>query len=221
MLSMPASMAAGAAAGAAHVISGPDHLAALAPMSVHNPRKAFRTGAAWGMGHGLGVLGLGGLGQLAKGHIDVQNISAVSELTVGFLLIGIGLWALHRAHRLQVHSHQHTHDGHPHHHIHIHGNESEHTGHSHAAFWVGALHGTAGGGHLLGVLPSLALPPAQAAGYLLTYLVAAVASMTGFSVALGRLSSKGSPATLRRVLQLTAVASVLIGAVWIGIGLNA
>lgn len=221
MLSLTASIAAGGAAGAAHVISGPDHLAALAPMSVHSPRRASQTGAAWGLGHGLGVLGLGTLGQLAKGYIDIQAVSAASELTVGFLLIGIGLWALHRVRSLQVHTHDHTHDGSTHHHIHIHSNDAAHSGHSHAAFWVGALHGAAGGGHLLGVLPSLALPPAQAAAYLSTYLFAAVAAMTGFSLALGKLTSRGGPLMLRRILQTTAVASVVIGVAWIGIGLTA
>jgi hypothetical protein len=221
MLSLTASIAAGGAAGAVHVISGPDHLAALAPMSVHSPRKAARTGASWGLGHGLGVVVLGGLGQLAKGYIDIHQVSSVSELMVGFLLIGIGLWALHRTRSMQVHTHNHSHDGNSHHHIHIHSKDAQHSGHSHAAFWVGTLHGAAGGGHLLGVLPSLALPPVQAAAYLTTYLFSAVAAMTGFSLFLGRLTSKSSPATLRRVLQATAAASVLIGVAWIGIGLTA
>jgi len=161
------------------------------------------------------------LGQLAKDYIDIHHVSAVSELTVGFLLIGIGLWALYRVRSIQVHTHHHTHDGSTHHHIHIHSDDAEHADHSHAAFWVGALHGTAGGGHLFGVLPSLALPPAQAAAYLITYLCAAVAAMTGFSMALGRMTSKGSPTMLRRVLQVTAVASVVIGVAWIGNGLAA
>ena len=225
MLSLTAAVAAGTAAGAAHVVSGPDHLAALAPLSAHSPQRAMRTGASWGLGHGLGVVVLGGLGQLARDVIDIQRISAFSELLVGFLLLGIGLWALKRASAIAVHSHDHTHDGNTHQHLHVHAAQEHspagHANHSHAAFWVGALHGTAGGGHLLGVLPSLALPPAQAAGYLTAYLVAAVASMTAFSVLIGRITGRHGPRTLRRILQGTAAASAIIGVAWIGIGLTA
>jgi hypothetical protein len=221
MLSLTAAMTAGTAAGAAHVVAGPDHLAALAPMSAHSPKRAMRTGAAWGLGHGAGVVVLGGLGQLARDFIDIQRISAFSELLVGFLLVGIGLWALKRASAIAVHTHDHSHDGSTHHHLHVHASSETHADHSHAAFWVGALHGTAGGGHLLGVLPSLALPPAQAAAYLSAYLVAAVASMTAFSVMIGRITGSRGPRTLRRILQGTAAASVVIGIAWIGIGLGA
>jgi sulfite exporter TauE/SafE len=221
MLSITAAVTAGSAAGAAHVVSGPDHLAALAPLSVHSPRRAMRAGAAWGLGHGAGVVVLGGLGQLARDLIDIQRVSAFSEVLVGFLLLGIGLWALRRASTLAVHTHDHTHDGSTHHHLHIHASSTEHEDHSHAAFWVGALHGTAGGGHLLGVLPSLALPPAPAAAYLLAYLIAAVASMTAFSALIGRLTGQGGPRRLRRILQGSAAASVVIGVAWIGIGLTA
>lgn len=225
MLSLTAAVTAGTAAGAAHVVSGPDHLAALAPMSAHSPQQAMRTGASWGLGHGAGVVVLGGLGQLARDFIDIQHISEVSEILVGFLLLGIGLWALKRASAISVHTHDHTHDGSTHQHLHVHASEEHspagHADHSHAAFWVGALHGTAGGGHLLGVLPSLALPPTQAAGYLIAYLVAAVASMTAFSVMIGRITGSRGPRTLRRILQGTAAASVIVGVAWIGIGLTA
>eukprot|EP00438_Fugacium_kawagutii_P025792 Skav209817 [mRNA] locus=scaffold2424:43838:54211:+ [translate_table: standard] len=48
-------------AGAFHSLSGPDHLAALAPLALRTsgPGKAFRTGAFWGFGHVLGQVLLG------------------------------------------------------------------------------------------------------------------------------------------------------------------
>jgi hypothetical protein len=84
----------GLAAGGLHVFAGVDHLAALAPIAVEDPPKAGRTGAAWGFGHGLGVVVVGGLGLLLRGFVDVDAWSSWAEILVGFLLIGVGIWAL-------------------------------------------------------------------------------------------------------------------------------
>src|SRR2546426_10826940 len=50
----------GLIAGAVHVWSGPDHLAALAPLAVRRPRRAWVPGMRWGLGHsaGVGLIGL-------------------------------------------------------------------------------------------------------------------------------------------------------------------
>ena len=42
-------------AGLGHVLSGPDHLAALAPFAVDRPRHALRVGTQWAVGHSCGV----------------------------------------------------------------------------------------------------------------------------------------------------------------------
>ncbi|CAK9017173.1 unnamed protein product [Durusdinium trenchii] len=59
----PSVVAWGAGAGAFHTLSGPDHLAALAPLALRTsgPGKAFRTGVFWGFGHVLGQVLLGNL----------------------------------------------------------------------------------------------------------------------------------------------------------------
>src|SRR5580765_6930289 len=97
----------GAIAGAVHVWSGPDHLAAIAPLAVRRPRRAWLPGMRWGLGHSAGV-GLIGL------------LSSWGERLVGVMLFGIGLWALHRALRQNVHAHKHEHDGEAHVHLHTH-----------------------------------------------------------------------------------------------------
>ena len=66
----------GLAAGAAHVVTGPDHLAALAPIAVQDPGRAARLGLRWGLGHGLGVVVLGVIGMFARTWIDVGAVSA-------------------------------------------------------------------------------------------------------------------------------------------------
>ena len=55
----------------------------------------------WGAGHGTGVLILGSLGIFAKSALDIETLSAYSESFVGFMLLGIGLWAAHKTVLLQ------------------------------------------------------------------------------------------------------------------------
>ena len=77
----------GFAAGGLHVFSGVDHLAALAPAAVENPSGAVRTGVFWGLGHGIGVVIIGGIGLALRGLVDVESWSGWAEFLVGFLLI--------------------------------------------------------------------------------------------------------------------------------------
>ncbi len=214
---------AGLVAGAAHVITGPDHLAALAPIAVDSPKRATRLGFMWGFGHGIGVVLLGVLGLVTSSWLDLALLSAWAEFIVGFALIVVGVWALKRASSIIIHTHAHDHDndndGHSHYHLHTsdqNHDEVAHRGHSHAAFAVGMFHGAAGTGHLLGVLPSLALPAEEAVVYLTAYLVAAVLSMAGFGAVLGKMIKKQGIVQLRRVMFGVAGLAVAIGTAWVG-----
>lgn len=214
----------GLAAGALHVVAGPDHLAALAPIALRDRLGAIRTGATWGLGHGAGVVLVGGLGVAASQLVDAAWLSAWSEFLVGFLLLGVGAWALRSALKLTVHEHGHGHHDSDHSHLHLHvGQEAHdrtaHRGHTHAAFGVGLLHGAAGTGHLLGVIPALALPAAHAAIYLAAYLVAAVASMAVFGGALGLLARRTGPRALRGLMAASGVAAIAVGLYWLSAGL--
>lgn len=212
----------GLAAGAAHVVTGPDHLAALAPIAVQDPGRAARLGLRWGLGHGLGVVVLGVIGMFARTWIDVGAVSAWAEVSVGFVLVLVGGWAFLRASRLVVHAHEHGHGHEDHSHLHLHPSEKDHDaaeahlGHSHAAFFVGALHGAAGTGHLLGLLPSLALAPAEAAVYLAAYFVAAVGAMVAFGGLMGALVRSQGAAMLRRVMYGSSALAVALGVYWVG-----
>ncbi|MAD60260.1 MAG: hypothetical protein CMH49_01940 [Myxococcales bacterium] len=212
---------AGFLAGSAHVVSGPDHLAALAPIALDAPKSARSLGIRWGVGHGFGVLLLGGLGILTKESLDLNVISAWSEFAVGFILIGVGLWSFYKARGIVIHSHPHVHSDSidDHNHVHIHTQTEEHThqthqGHAHTAFWVGMLHGSAGGGHLLGVLPSLALSPVDACLYLSSYFIAAVISMAIFATVLGYMSSRQGPQVLQKLMYGVSILVLGLGGVW-------
>lgn len=203
----------GLAAGGLHVFSGVDHLAALAPVAVDDPTAAGRTGMFWGLGHGIGVAIIGGIGLVLRGFVDLEAWSGWAEFLVGFLLMGIGVWAIVRSMRLEVHGHQHEHDETAHAHIHAHnpGDRS----HGHAALGVGILHGMAGGGHLFGVLPALALPTGQAIIYLGSYLVASVVAMGAFAYGVGALATRSGPGVVKRLMFGSGVLALIVGVVWI------
>ncbi|HLE19870.1 MAG TPA: nickel transporter, partial [Vicinamibacteria bacterium] len=116
---MFASVLAGLAAGALHALSGPDHLAAITPLSIQN-RRAWRLGLRWGLGHALGVASMGGLLLAFQHLLDLERLSWWSERLVGVVLIGLGVWGLRRATSRWVHSHHHQHDDDTHAHIHFH-----------------------------------------------------------------------------------------------------
>jgi hypothetical protein len=198
----------GVAAGVVHVLSGPDHLAAIAPYAVTDKTRSWKTGVRWGLGHSTGVLGVGLLVLLARHALPVDALSAHSELAVGLVLLAIGVWGIRGAFR----RHDHASSGsHQHHH--------EHHGHGHAAMAVGTLHGLAGSSHLLGIVPALALPSdAAAVAYLLCFGTGSVAAMGGFALAIGWIA--GRPGTSgagaqRVLLGLCSAAAVLVGGFWL------
>ena len=206
----------GLVAGSLHVVSGPDHLAALAPLAVADSRGSARLGAQWGLGHGLGVCILGALGVYARTVLDVQLLSEWSEVLVGSVLVCIGIWAIRRSMGITVHAHGHEHgQGRTHDHVHVHTEtEHDHRGHQHAVFGVGALHGAAGTGHLFGVVPAMALSPVDAALYLSAYLLAAVVSMALFGGLIGRIVQRGGQRSVRALMICSGGIAIAVGMVW-------
>ena len=87
----------GLIAGAVHVVSGPDHLTAVAPLAVQRPRRAWLPGVRWGLGHSAGVALVGLLSLWLRDLIPVDLLSTWGERLVGVMLFGIGWWALRRA----------------------------------------------------------------------------------------------------------------------------
>jgi hypothetical protein len=217
---------AGIAAGFVHVLSGPDHLAAVAPFASRTPSRAWVVGFRWGLGHTAGVLIIGLLALLLRGLLPLELFSAWSERIVGVTLIVIGIWGFRSALRTRVHAHEHAHDGSRHAHVHVHagGTHGAHDhgtdhSHGHAPLYVGVLHGVSGGSHLLGILPALALPDiAGAAAYLTAFGASSVAGMTAFSWAVGRIAhTAGARIAVAgpAILAVVSLAAVLVGGFWI------
>ena len=195
----------GLVAGVIHVLSGPDHLAAIAPFAVADRARSWTTGIRWGLGHSAGVLGVGLLVLLARHALPIETLSAHSEVGVGLALVGVGVWgtraALQRPDRGGRPAHNHPH------------------AHGHAALAVGTLHGLAGSSHLLGILPALALPSDAAAGaYLISFGVGSVAAMGAFAAFIGWVAGRpraSGAAAQRALLCVCSAIAVLVGGFWL------
>ncbi|WCJ59313.1 sulfite exporter TauE/SafE family protein [Fontisphaera persica] len=211
-------------AGTLHVWSGPDHLAAIAPLATRYPHRAWLPGARWGIGHSAGVAVVGVLALLAREWLPVDAISHWGERLVGVLLMGIGLWSVHKARRLQVHAHPHAHgENQPaHEHLHVHEKgrppASGHA-HVHAAMGIGILHGLAGSSHLLGILPMLGMRTQwESALYLAAFAGGTILSMAVFSLLMGWLARRfqiSSEKAYRGLMTLCGLAAFGVGLAWL------
>jgi hypothetical protein len=212
---------AGLLAGLLHVFAGPDHLAALAPLSLKARRRAWAIGLRWGLGHSSGVLVVAALAFALRQVVHLESWSAWGERLVGVAMIGLGLWGLRSLFRERLHAHEHRHEGHGHVHFHVHRPDEDHAApkahaHGHAAFWVGTLHGLAGTAHLVGVLPSLALPTGrETASYLAAFAIGTIVAMTAFAAAVGAASPGRSEPGHRWALGASSALCALTGAAWI------
>lgn len=189
----------GVLAGSLHVISGPDHVAAVAPLAVRTPGAGSALGAVWGIGHGGGVLLWVAAAALFQSWFGRALPSAALEAMVGVALIALGTLSLHRSR-------------HPGAHGHVHADARWGRGRG-AALALGALHGSAGASHLLALLPTLGLPGHGALSYAGGYLLAGVFAMASVGSMIGRLSLRiEDPARLQRICAWSVAA---VGAFWL------
>lgn len=224
----------GLTAGAAHVLTGPDHLAGVAPLAADGrcalePLDAaarsrppgWLVGLTWGVGHGAGVASLGLLGRVALEAGEVELASVWAERLVGVFLVGLGLSALHRSRRLSRRLARPTADAStptagPADLVAAPPRVSASRGaHRHAALGVGALHGLAGGSHFWAVLPSLAMERDQAAVYIAAYVGSSAAVMALFGGAVGLVGARLGTSWLPRFLGFVGAATALVGVWWL------
>jgi len=209
----------GALAGLFHVLSGPDHLSAVAPLAVENGRRGWLAGWTWGIGHASGVVVVAVLAILLRDLLpSIDILSAWGERVVGLALIAIGLWALRRALNIAPGAHHHGSVAHDHVHVHAGPAWARRLGHAHASFCMGILHGVAGSSHFLGVLPALALPTRGAAvAYIGAFGVGTVVAMTAFAAVMGSAGVRVSHrARFHRGMLLTAATlAIAVGGFWL------
>ncbi len=172
-----------------------DHLAAVASLTTRgrNLREAARMGSAWGLGHSLTLLLIGG-GVLLIGGTIPDQLALWLEAAVGVMLIVLGADVLHRLWRQRVHFHNHRHGSRSHFHAHSHTPSADHEKdphqHSHPArlpvrsLLVGMMHGMAGSAALivfaLGSVQSLW----QGLAYIAMFGIGSIVGMTLLALAI-------------------------------------
>lgn len=192
---------AGIIAAALHVISGPDHLAAVTPFAIESKKKAWKVGLFWGIGHLLGMLFIGLLFLFFKELIPIEKISEHSEQFVGFILIGLGLWIFLKIFKEEKkHKHLHVHvQNNPiiHEHPHNHTSEKVHT-HTHpnlkqgniASLSVGFIHGLAGVAHFLLFLPVIGFSSKlDSVKYIIGFAIGTLIAMIAFAMVVGKVAA--------------------------------
>ncbi|KAK3262615.1 hypothetical protein CYMTET_28540 [Cymbomonas tetramitiformis] len=92
----------GAGLGAAHVLTGPDHLSALAMLSVGSSWRSFSLGARWGLGHSLGLLVVAIVFFASSMTLDIDKIAYYADLLVGVVMTGMGLFGARRAYHMYL-----------------------------------------------------------------------------------------------------------------------
>jgi len=144
-----------------------DHLAAVASLATRSRslRSTVAQGVAWGLGHTLTLLAVGGICLLVRATVP-PRVAAALEGAVGVMLLVLGADVLWRWRRRRIHVHVHRHeDGTVHLHAHGHAPEEVHEAHAHEpahepahehphghtgrALLVGLVHGLAGSAALL------------------------------------------------------------------------
>jgi len=213
---MQAVILTGIVAGFVHVVSGVDHLIAMAPAAINNPQKALKNSFLWGLGHSSGVLLLAFLAIFIKDITPLNKFSSIAEFLVGISLLIVGVFAIKNSFQLSIHSHSHKHEnGIAHRHFHFHLKEQKINKHSHALTGLGLLHGIAGGSHFLAVLPALALPLTSACLYLISYLIGSLISMNFFTCLISFTTFKSSQKFIKRLIAIAGGLSFSLGLFWI------
>lgn len=218
-----------------HVISGPDHLAAVTPLAIETERKAWKIGLLWGFGHLSSMLVIGALFFAFSEYIPVEGISHYSEQLVGVVLIGVGLWAFYKVfNKKKDHRHVHVHaepepfiHSHDHHHnttTHVHS-------HQHAksprqglvsAYGIGLLHGMAGLSHFILLSPIMSFDSyAVTAMYLAGFAMGTLIAMSVYAYILGQVTrfSSGDNRKVFNGIRLAGGAfAVVVGIYWSYLG---
>ena len=204
-----------------------DHLAAVASLVTRSAdlRRAAARGAAWGLGHGLTLLAVGGTALLLSARIPA-GWERAAEAGVGLMLVILGLDVLRRLRRRGVHLHPHRHaDGvvHVHAHAHPDGAAHEASPHEHAhpprgrAVVVGAVHGLAGSGALLLLTAPAAGSPWLGLLWIGLFALGALAGMAVLSAAVAlplRITARGRAGLHVGLERAVGVATVLVG-LWV------
>ncbi|KAG7978241.1 hypothetical protein I3843_05G074600 [Carya illinoinensis] len=198
-------------AGCLHTLSGPDHLAALAPLSIGRSRiESAAVGALWGCGHDAGQVIFGLIFLLLKDRLHIEVIRTWGTRVVAITLLVIGAMGIREASEVptpcvalengecDVGIYE--------------GLENPTVGKKKigfATFATGIVHGLQPDA-LMMVLPALALPSRIAgAAFLIMFLLGTVIAMGSYTVFIGSCSEALKDRVPRITEKLTWASSLV------------
>ncbi|BAT91031.1 hypothetical protein VIGAN_06233300 [Vigna angularis var. angularis] len=199
-------------AGCLHTLSGPDHLAALAPLSIGRSRmESAAVGALWGCGHDAGQVIFGLIFLLLKDRLHIEIIRTWGTRVVGLTLLVIGAMGIKEASEVptpcvalengecDVNVYE-SRDSNP-----VVGKKKI----GFATFATGIVHGLQPDA-LMMVLPALALPSRVAgAAFLIMFLFGTVVAMGSYTVFIGSCSEALKDRVPRITEKLTWASSLV------------
>ncbi|XP_064961446.1 chloroplast protein FOR GROWTH AND FERTILITY 2-like isoform X1 [Musa acuminata AAA Group] len=198
-------------AGCLHTLSGPDHLAALAPLSIGRTRiESAVVGALWGCGHDTGQVVFGLLFLMLKDRMHIEVIRTWGTRVVGLTLLVIGAIGFREASEVPMPC------------VALENGECDVSIYEHldagptgkkkfgfATFATGIVHGLQPDA-LMMVLPALALPSRLAgAAFLCMFLVGTVFAMASYTVFIGSFTQALKERVPRITEKLTWAASLV------------
>jgi nickel/cobalt transporter (NicO) family protein len=213
-----------------------DHMAAVTSFAVRRPglRAAVRFAVRWAAGHGGAIVLVGGV-LLFLGVRVPEATEHLLERLVGVVMIGLGIWTFRGARALHAHLHSHD-DGTRHTHVHVHATSHAHPadvgsaarvsggaaavhGHGHAVTAVGLVHGLAGSGAAVALIPVIGFEtPLSGVLFLTIFAVGTILAMALYGLFAGVIVGRTAENSTRLAQLLargTGVLTVSIGFVWL------
>lgn len=212
----------------------PDHVTAVSVLATENAIRKEKVGfktvfkaSQWALGHSVTLLLFGGTALIFKSMatLVVDGISFYAELSVGPIMIWLGIVAIKRNHKINqmidehkiIEAHEHELSN-P---IHLHGTKGEEIAVNpmNKSFWVGMLHGLAGTGGAL--TSALVLSSTTLGGAILILAVESlgiIVAMGVYSYVLIHVMSRFLERNLSIFKWMNGVAgaaSIVIGIVWL------
>jgi nickel/cobalt transporter (NicO) family protein len=194
--------------GSLHALEA-DHMAAVTSFAVRRPslREAVHFGVRWAIGHG-GAIVIIGAGLLLLGARMPAATEHLLERFVGVVMIGLGIWTFRGAAGLHAHAPVRGAAG-----LHAHG------GHRHTVTAVGVVHGLAGSGAAVALIPVVAMEsPLAGILYLVVFAVGTILAMGVYGLFAGAIVGRTSRSSIRMarlIARITGVATVCIGIIWL------
>lgn len=180
-----------------------DHMIAVTTFVARRPSasRAVSFGARWGLGHSASVVAMGAV-LLSLGVSMPAKLEAAAEGLVGVVLVALGFWALRSSGKLSGEA-----------------EDGQQTGDRHGVGWVGLLHGLAGTGGVIALVPvTMVDRTATGIGYLVAFSLGVTMAMSGFAVvaaAAMRRSNENSIELGRAMIRTVGAVGMAVGFWWI------